>query len=125
MTTTHNPFPPTDDHAPVRITEANHLAPSATKSDADVAAVTTKYSPDPGAAVLARRTGLGLSRVKFGRLCRIDPATVMKIENCGGKPDWETLCKLVEFAGIHPQDLIGFRGTVDLAAVGLAPERNS
>ncbi len=77
--------------------------------------------PDPSAAIKSRRAELELSRAKFARLCRLDPATVQALElKPNSKPDWSTICKLVRYAGMDPRILVGEPGAVDLEAVGLA-----
>lgn len=80
----------------------------------------TTTEPDPAVTIRARRDELGLSRNKFARLCRLDPATIAGVELRGSKPDFVTLCKLVAFAGMKPASLIGFPREIDLEAVGLA-----
>ena len=60
-----------------------------------------------GAAVQARRLGLGLSREQLARQCGIDSTTVLRIE-LGRRPNTTvaTLCRLARALKVTPGELL-------------------
>lgn len=72
-----------------------------------------------GEVIRNRRETLGLSQARFGRRLGpegVDAATIANWESRGVKPDYQSLCFLVQYGGIQPTELLG----EPLAAMELA-----
>ena len=75
---------------------------------------------DPGPVIAAHRDELKLSRNKFGWLIGRDPGAIGTWERGEAKPDFDSLCDLVQKGGIDPIKLLGNPVSINAGKVGSA-----